>query len=101
MREKSGWVETGSVVMQTQEYRYRTMNPTTKQGLHDMLAGGIELVLTRAANGSWKLSCAELWSGGESKIIAGSDVDVSEAKIMALGAAYNRCGELMLALPRR
>lgn len=87
----SKWIASGSVVMQTEEYRFRTS---------ELESAGIELVLTRTPAGAWKLACAQLWSNGESKVIAPSDSTVEQAQLMALITAHTRIGELGQALPR-
>lgn len=92
----SKWIASGSVVMQTEEYRYRTGGLKSAAAVLD----GIELVLTRTPTGAWKLACAQLWSNGESKVIAPSDATVEQAQLMALMAAHTRIGELGQALPR-
>lgn len=90
------WIASGSVVMQTEEYRFRTGGLKSAAAVVD----GIELVLSRTPNGAWKLACAQLWSDGQSKVIAASDTLLEQAQLLALSAAYNRIGELGLALPR-
>lgn len=86
------WVESGSVVMQTEEYRLRTERSGN--------VAGIELVLARTLKGAWKLSCAQLWGSGQSKVIAPSDTAKEDAQQAALVTAHNRLSELGSALPR-
>lgn len=92
----SKWIASGSVVMQTEEYRLRTGGLKSAAAILD----GIELVLARTPTGAWKLSCAQLWSDGQSKAIAPSSETVEQAQYMAIIVAHNRIGELAQALPR-
>lgn len=80
--------------MQTEEYRFKT-EPSK---VRDSEIGGIELVLSRTPNGAWKLACAQLWSNGESRVIAASDTPVEGAQLAALSVANERMMELSRSL---
>src|SRR5574340_331169 len=79
------WEQTGSVVMQTEQYRLATT--------------GLELLLTRSAKGSWLLRCESLWSGAQLVVVGPSDATAEQSKLMALMKANERINELGRSLP--
>ena len=85
--QKPEWTTRGSAILQNEQHLLKT-------------DGGLALVLSRTVQGTWVLSCAQLWSNGQSVVVAASETPPGIARQAAVFAAHDRISELGAALPR-